>query len=119
MLDLPRQPSPESVDLFGQYRQLVFLSDSVHHRRIVWCESGAVDLIQHACLLPARDDDVRMEIPVTMGPENRKRLHPLEPLDFSGGPSENRTRNLLIKSQLLCLVELTARIGGCFERKSF
>ncbi len=29
---------------------------------------------------------------------------------FIGGPYRNRTCNLLIKSQLLCLVELTARI---------
>jgi hypothetical protein len=28
---------------------------------------------------------------------------------FIGGPYWNRTNNLLIKSQLLCLVELTAR----------
>ncbi len=30
-----------------------------------------------------------------------------------GGPSGNRTQNLLIKSQVLCLIELTARI--CFS----
>jgi hypothetical protein len=28
---------------------------------------------------------------------------------FCGGPCWNRTNNLLIKSQVLCLVELTAR----------
>ena len=44
-----------------------------------------------------------------------------KPFLFSGGPSANRTRNLLIKSQLLCLVELTAqpmifRIGPDNER---
>lgn len=32
------------------------------------------------------------------------------PLLLSGGPCWNRTNNLLIKSQVLCLVELTARI---------
>ena len=34
---------------------------------------------------------------------------------FYGGPYWNRTSNLLIKSQLLCLVELTARIR-CLSR---
>ena len=32
-----------------------------------------------------------------------------ESLDFIGGPWRNRTFNLLIKSQVLCLVELVAR----------
>ena len=34
------------------------------------------------------------------------------PLILYGGPCWNRTNNLLIKSQLLCLVELTARQGS-------
>ena len=42
---------------------------------------------------------------------HRKKGSLTEPFVFSGGPSGNRTPNLLIKSQLLCLVELTARLS--------
>jgi hypothetical protein len=38
----------------------------------------------------------------------------LKLLEICGGPSRNRTENLLIKSQVLCLVELTARVH-CLE----
>ena len=44
---------------------------------------------------------------------HRKKGSLTEPFVFSGGPSGNRTPNLLIKSQLLCLVELTARLSVC------
>jgi hypothetical protein len=43
----------------------------------------------------------------------RKQPKSLKFFRFSGGPSGNRTPNLLIKSQLLCLVELTARLSSC------
>ena len=39
-----------------------------------------------------------------------------QPLDFPGGPYRNRTCNLLIKSQLLCLVELTALVTYFYRR---
>ena len=47
-------------------------------------------------------------------PKNKKGASVLHanPLNFIGGPYWNRTNNLLIKSQLLCLVELTARQGS-------
>ena len=36
-------------------------------------------------------------------------------IDIIGGPYRNRTYNLLIKSQLLCLIELTAH-NDCINR---
>ena len=51
--------------------------------------------------------------PVTKSPcDHKKRapeMNPRSPRYLSGGPYRNRTYNLLIKSQLLCLVELTAQ----------
>ncbi len=43
-----------------------------------------------------------------MGRENAPLMGNKGELIFDGGPYRNRTYNLLIKSQLLCLVELTA-----------
>lgn len=40
--------------------------------------------------------------------EKRSAICPCKPFDFIGGPCWNRTNNLMIKSHLLCLVELTA-----------
>ncbi len=45
-----------------------------------------------------------------MGRENAPFMANKGELIFDGGPYRNRTYNLLIKSQLLCLVELTAPI---------
>ena len=39
-------------------------------------------------------------------------INDANPFLLFGGPYWNRTNNLLIKSQLLCLVELTARQGS-------
>ena len=51
--------------------------------------------------------------PISVGSIRKKGGDPEIPpvLFFFGGPCWNRTNNLLIKSQVLCLVELTARFS--------